>query len=291
MKIIDIITEADKQPALSKYAAYDRLEEIYNQITVDDFTATPEEAQGLLADAKRQYKITGSRFPRRANRASAGDYYNWIYRILDSVLSQHGQREFPSAANVKDFAKGIAAYYHGDAKWQKPIRWQNSSGGSRQEPEWTVIFEPEHMDDVWADLSKRGKTVYISGKLSKTPQTYLQFGSILVGKDASITGPFSDNPERTDFLTFQSAKILRNDYYTQHEITPQQAHQIQDIAKTKNQNAQDMLRAIARALNEPKMDKALARVLDSTRIDPAFKVKLNQIVASAKDYDDSQDLA
>ena len=291
MKIIDIITEANKKPALSKWAAYNRLEEIYNQVKVKNFTATPEEAQGLLADAKRQYKITGSLFPNYSNTVlSAGDYYNWIYRILDSVLSQHGQREFPSATNVRDFAEGIAAYYHGDAKWQKPIRWQNSSGGSRQEPEWTVIFKSEDIDDVWADLSKRGKTVYISDKMSKTPSTYLRFGSILVGQNAKISGVFSDNPERTDYLFFQSAKILRNDYYTQHEITPQQAHQIQDIAKTKNQNALDMLKAMARILNEPKIDTALARVLDSAQLDQGFKNKLNQIVASAKDYDDSQDL-
>ena len=52
----------------------------------------------------------------------------------------------------------------------------------------------------------------------------------------------------------------------------------------------DMLKAMARILNEPKIDTALARVLDSAQLDQGFKNKLNQIVASAKDYDDSQDL-
>ena len=274
MKITEILTEAKKSDKEIK-KAYNDLMKIRKLVFGDNFSATSEEAKKLQVQAAELYKITG-----KSINPDTGYIYHRIYDELNDIIGkQGGERTFPKATAVKEFAMGIESFYNGDLKTPGRKTWKSSSGATYRDPDFIVNFPEEHidLDDVWRDLIQRGgKQVYISDKMSDVPGNYLQFGNVLVGKSF-------------DALTFQSTKILKNWYRNKRDITPQQANAIHDMARTRTANTLDRLRATIQSHSGPTLDSALAKILADPQADTGFKNKLKQIVAGAENYDDSKD--
>jgi len=287
MRAKDFITE--KADYSTRMEAYSQLESLYRRVYAPQFKKEkvkplkPEELEPTLNQAAQLLKITGRGTKNWGSDFSAGYLYDNIVVEIRKILAKSGNNIFPNAKTTIGFAKELAAYYGGRYTWRNPTVWSRSTGGKYADPSTHIAFDSkEKANDVWADLEKHGKRVYIKDSPSSAPRTYIKIGGLLITWSSRTRGAFSDNPETEHSFSVQTTKILNNYLRTKQDITDQQAAALQDIANTKNANAMEMIKAIVAVFKgEEEVKQVIAQ---SQKIAPQDKAKLDAIIAGAQNF-------
>ena len=289
MRASDFLTE--KATWGEKEAAHKQLEQLFSRVYYKQNNAKPlkpEELEPVLKQAAQLLKITGRAYKGwGSSNYSSGYLYDNIVVEIRKILAKSGNNIFPNAKTTIGFAKELAAYYGGSYTWRNPTVWSRSTGGKYADPSAHIVFDSEEKaNDVWADLEKHGKRVYIKDSPDSAPRTYIKIGGLLITWSSRTRGAFSNNPETEHSFSVQTTKILNNYLRTKQDITDQQAASLQDIANTKNANATEMIKAIMNVFRGEQEVKQI--IAQSQKINPKDKAKLDAIIAGAKDFKEPQ---
>lgn len=286
MKSKEFITEVSNDWD-QRREAWRQLNILYSAVLDDETKFDSAQLPAAIQQAKKLVSTCGRAFKPYQN-FSAGYMFDRMVQQANKISHQAGTLALPTAAaNISAFANQVATYFSSlgaTYRHKTGTVWMCSNGTKHRDPENYVAFKNEEDRELaWDELSKKGKRLYIAGAVTRnSPTEYLQFGKVLISRDSVTYGAFSSNPESHYGLAFQSAAIVKNDYYHVHDITDQQAAALQDIAATKNANAMAGIKAIMAVL---KGEQDVKKVLDnSAKITPQDKAKLDAIIAGAANF-------
>jgi hypothetical protein len=239
---------------------------------------TPED----LAQVTELAKITGRRLP-LVYGFSVGEFLDLLKTAnLEKQIKSGKLPAFTGrASTVREIAETIALHTNGQYRRNPGRVWTDGYGQrSKDASDFIRYADKESYDDALEWVKSKGKPIHY--KTGSSLYTAIKIGKFMIEPSSITRSPYGDSPQTEYRLSVRSAASANQGTRAIADITDQQAASLRDIAQTKNANAMDMINAIHSMF---KGEAEVKQIIDSSKkITPADKAKLDQIIASARNF-------